>query len=269
MPTPQAFAPIGLADLTTANTDGTGVFDVLMQSLKLHLQQEFDLNRIKGSEFSTVYLGALQASMATSLQFLVQRQASNQEALIKEKQLALMDAQLANLQKEGDNLLVQKAILEAQAQQIAAQTALLGAQKLQSDADTALTAQKTDNALIEKGVLIAQKCKLQAEFDVLMLTKDKTVSETALLSQKIVTERAQITALGVDADSVVGRQKQLFAAQTAGFARDAEQKAAKLLIDSWNVRRTTDEGTSANSTNNLDDSAVGRAVTAMLAGIGA
>ena len=244
---PAALNPVTVADLTTA-IDGQGVFDVLMQTSKAHLQQEFDQNRIKGSEFSTVYLGALQQVMATSLQFLLQKTAANQEALIRAKQLALMDTQLATA--------------EQQLLQAVAQTAQIQAQ-------TALVNQQTANALIEKDVLIAQKCKLQAEFDVLLLTKDKTTSETQLLEQKIVTERAQITELGVDENSVVGRQKQLYVAQTNGFTRDAEQKVAKVLVDSWNVRRTTDEGTSANSTNKLDDASVGRAVDKLLAGIGA
>jgi hypothetical protein len=73
----------------------------------------------------------------------------------------------------------------------------------------------------------------------------------------------------VDADSVVGKQRLVYAAQTSGFTRDAEQKAAKVMVDSWNVRRTTDEATSANGTNNLDDGSVGRAVSKLLAGVAA
>ena len=87
--------------------------------------------------------------------------------------------------------------------------------------------------------------------------------------QKVITERAQVQAIGVDADSVIGKQKSLYQAQTDGFKRDAEQKAAKLMVDSWNIRRTTDEATVADQTNMLADSVVGRAVAKMLAGVGA
>ena len=118
-------------------------------------------------------------------------------------------------------------------------------------------------------VLDGQKCKLDAEFDLLGVEKLKATSENALLIQKGLTEKAQITALGVDDDSVIGKQKALYTAQTAGFARDAEQKAAKLLTDTWNVRRTTDEATVADGVNLLSDATIGRAVTKMLAGVGA
>jgi hypothetical protein len=124
-------------------------------------------------------------------------------------------------------------------------------------------------ASAELDVLLAQKCKLEAEFDLIMLEKLKVTAETALLNQKTVTEQAQVTALGVDADSVIGKQKALYTAQTNGFARDAEQKAAKLMSDTWAVRRTTDEATVADATNVLHDVAIGRAINKMLDGVGA
>lgn len=132
-----------------------------------------------------------------------------------------------------------------------------------------LVTQQGLNAVIEGDVLRAQECKLKAEYDLTLLMKDKTSAETALLTQKIATEKAQTVALGVDDDSVIGKQKLLYKAQTEGFARDAEQKVAKLMTDTWNVRRTTDEGTVADGTNMLADAVVGRAVTKMLTGIGA
>ena len=132
-----------------------------------------------------------------------------------------------------------------------------------------LVNQQRINAEVEMKVLQAQVCKLQAEFDLIQEQKLKGAAETALLTQKAVTERAQTLAVGVDADSVLGKQKALYQAQTDGFKRDAEQKAAKLMVDSWNVRRTTDEGTVADATNKLADFYVGSAVSKLLAGVGA
>lgn len=146
---------------------------------------------------------------------------------------------------------------------------LIQAQIEKVNAEIDLVKQQTANAVIEAEVLRAQKCKLDAEFDVLLQSKLKTAAEVTLLAQKTQTEKAQTVAMGVDADSVIGRQKALYAAQATGFERDAEQKVAKLMIDSWNVRRTTDEGTVADGTNMLYDPAVGRAVNKLLAGVGA
>lgn len=214
------FPPDQITDLTSATIDGTGVFDVLMRANKAHLEQEFVKGRIKGPEYATVYLGALDAVLGASIQFLLQR---------------------AKAQAEIDQI----------------------------KAQTNLVTQQIANAVIEGTVLVAQECKLRAEFDVLMATLLKTDQETQLLMWKVTTEKAQTTEMGVDANSVVGRQKDLYLAQTSGFTRDAEQKVAKVMVDSWNVRRTTDEGTVADGVNNLNDVSVGRAVTKLLAGVGA
>lgn len=222
------------ATLTEANIDGNGVFDVLMKATKAHLESEFQKNRIKGTEYAEVYLGALTQVMQTALQFVLTQQKVDLEAQLLQKQIAKADAELLQVQK---------------------QTALLEQQRL--------------NAITENTVLVAQECKLRAEYDLTMASITRTNEEVALLTQKTATERAQVTAMGVDADSVVGRQKGLYLAQADGFKRDAEQKATKIMVDSWNVRRTTDEATVADSTNMLNDAAVGRAVTKLLTGVGA
>jgi hypothetical protein len=351
---------IAVTDLTQATLEGTGIFDVLMRANKAHLESEFNKGRIKGPEYSTVYLGSLTQVMQTALQLLLTKDKTDLENQLIEKQIELAQIQIdktvaeklqveaqtllinqqkANLVAEALNIPKQGALLDAQKDvqveqraaviaetlrtgkqsaqieqetlnlasqklQIEAQTQLVGqqktnliaeaanlpkqgllidaqkdvqlqqklnltSQKLQVEAETVLTAQKTTNAVTENTVLVAQECKLRAEYDLTMGSVLKTAQETSLLSQKTATERAQITAMGVDEDSVVGRQKALYQAQTTGFTRDAEQKAAKLLVDSWNVRRTTDEGTVADSVNMLNDATVGRAVNKLLDGVGA
>lgn len=225
---------VTVSQLTTATLEGTGVFDVLMKAAAAHLESEFAKNRIKGAEYSQVYLGAMTQVMQTALQLLLSQQKVDLEAQLLQKQVEKAAAEIIEVEKR---------------------TLLIQQQKL--------------NAEVENTVLVAQECKLRAEYDLTMANITRVNEEVALLTQKTATERAQTTALGVDADSVVGRQKGLYLAQTNGFTRDAEQKAAKLMVDSWNVRRTTDEGTVADSTNMLNDAAVGRAVTKLLAGVNA
>lgn len=142
-------------------------------------------------------------------------------------------------------------------------------QKDKTDAEVRLINQQILNAEVENRVLEAQVCKLKAEFDLLQEQRLKTTEETGLMAQKKITEKAQTVGAGVDEDSVVGRQKMLYLAQTDGFKRDAEQKAAKILVDTWNVRRTTDEGTVADSTNMLNDATIGRAISKLLTGVAA
>jgi hypothetical protein len=247
--------PITLNDLSTASLDGSGVFDVLMKSMKTHLEQEFKLNRIKGPEYSTVYLGSLTAVLNGSVQFLLSKDKAANDAALIAAQIRLVDAQIL---------------------QTSAQTRLVEAQIIKQATDKLLTDQQIINLASEAlnipkqgAVLDAQKCKLEAEFDLLILNKDKTVQETTLLALKGVTERAQTSGVAVDADSIVGRQKSLYAAQTSGFARDAEQKAAGVLVDAWKISVTASDSATANSLNKLDDSTVGRVVDKLLSGVNA
>lgn len=227
-------AAISITELTTAALNGTGAFDVLMRANKAHLESEFDKGRIKGTEYSTVYLGSLESVMRTALEFTIQSRKVALEAQLLEQQIFLAQAEIRK-----------------------------------ADAQIDLTKQQTANAVIEATVLTAQECKLRAEYDLVMSQTMKSTAENDLLVQKVVTEKAQTQSIGVDQNSVVGKQNALYSAQTLGFTRDSEQKVAKMMIDSWNVRRTTDEGTEANGTNMLNDSTVGRAINKMLSGIGA
>lgn len=295
---------IPVSTLTQATLAGEGIFDVLMRATKAHLEEEYGKNRIKGAEYSTVYLGSLESTMRTALEFLVQgkrlsleTELLSQQILLAEvevqkaqaelaillasvdkvpAEIALLEAQTAqsvqqtaNLLAESANIVKQGVLLDAQSAQSVQQTANLLSEKALTDARVTLTDQQAVNAITEGLVLTAQKCKLDAEFDVLQVTKLKTTEEVGLLAQKRATEKAQTVELGVDENSVIGRQKQLYTAQSAGFSRDAEQKAAKILADSWSVRRTTDEGTVADGVNLLNDATVGRAIGKLLTGVGA
>ena len=221
-------------DLTEATLEGNGIFDVLMRANKAHLDAEYTKNRIKGTEYSTVYLGSLEPILRASLEFLLQRNKAAAEARLIEQQILVAKAEIDKVK-----------------------------------AQTELVKQQTDNAVIEATVLLAQECKLRAEYDVLLLQKAKVSAETGLLVQKVVTEQAQVTEMGVDANSVIGKQKALYGAQTDGFKRDAEQKAATIMVGTWNARRMTDEGTIADGTNRLGDVDLGRTITKLLNGIGA
>lgn len=82
-------ADISITDLTNGSLAGTGVFDILMRSVDLHLQREFDASRIKGTDYANVYVTALGQVMAQSVQFVLGEQAAD-------KQADLLDAQTAN-----------------------------------------------------------------------------------------------------------------------------------------------------------------------------
>ena len=218
-------------DFTTAiqpNSDvaGLGIFDVMMNSVRANVYEEYEEGRITGAEYAQVYLSAMNSAGDRALQFLLQKDKAALEA--------------NNISLQGD-------ILKLQAEKLALEVLLADSQIKESE---------------------ARVCKLQAEYDVLLAQLLKITAETGLVTQKTATEMAQVSDANVSESSVLGRQKALYTEQANAFQRDAEQKATKIMVDTWNIRKTTDEGTTTDGTG-LSNNDIGRAVSKLMSGIGA
>jgi len=106
-----------LSDATTA-IDGTGNFDKLMKVVTLHVEAQFTAGRITGTDYATVYLGALQSTLAQAVTFTLNMNKANEEASLLEKKV-LTEIQQATLLVKQQNkadaevaLLGQKEITE-------------------------------------------------------------------------------------------------------------------------------------------------------------
>ena len=182
MATLPAIAPISNEDLTTKVVNGTGIFDELMTAAHAHLDQEWGKQRITGTQYAEVYLGQMTAVLQQSVAFLVQRDAIYLNNLLTQAQIDKANKELALLDKQIE-------LIEAQ-----------------------IASQEANNTLI---------------------------------AQKVKTEKAQIQDI-VDGEVVVGvtgAQTALYKQQKEGFIRDAEQKALKIISDTWITRKTVDDGT--------------------------
>lgn len=224
---------LSVADYTSADTTGNGVFDVMMKTVHAQLMREYEANRIKGTEFSTVYLGVLNTVLQVANEFTLTSKKVSLDLQIQEKQLQVLEQQRLNAVAEGLNL---------------------AAQKLQIEAQTLLITQQRTN-LVDELLTSA-------------LTRSRIEQEIVVLEGKAASELAQVDGTGVQENSVIGRQMALYEAQADGIVRDAEQKAAQILSSTWNIRRTTAEDEEANGYNRLNDSHVGLAIGKMLEGVG-
>lgn len=333
-------------DITEGTLTGSGVFDSLMRSVKVHLDEEFKKNRFSGEEYANLYLGAVTAVLQQSIQYsLTKDQSEAQAALLAAQTLKtaederLVTQQVANLAVENTNLVKQGTLLDKQViladeelQKSIAQTALVVAQELNLDAerdnmvlqgikiaqettligsqnvkiisDKLLVEQQTANLAQEssnipkQGYLLdkqvnklsedilastaernlkveqelltqAQTSKTTKELDALTAQITKTTEETAVLAQRKKTEAAQIsdTVDGIAVTGVLGKQQALYTAQKDGYARDAEQKLAKIAMDIWSVQRSTDEGFTVTGTG-LDNAGMGEIISKAKQGIG-
>jgi len=281
--------PITITDLTAGVITGDGVFDKLMASMSSQLQEEYRTGRITGTEYASLYAATLQSSIDRALTFLLERDKNLLEREILEKQRDTLELGKVTVVKEQEILVKQKDALVIAETTALKQQELLVKQKdalivsettslreqeiLEKQRDTleigkVTAAHERDLAAAQILNMQAATCKLQAEFDVLVKTLDKMSTEILLLNQKKVTETAQTNGAGITADSVIGKQTLLYGNQASAFLRDAEQKAAGIMTDVWNVSRTTDEATVRDATNKLADANIGAVVTKLMDGVG-
>lgn len=237
---------IDVASLTDGSINGDGVFDKLMTSVTAHIERQSSNSRITGSDYANVYLGSLTTVLNQSSSFLLQSEQLN-------KQLLLLDEQIANVQANSELVAAQKAKMEADTALSVKQLEVLQAQIEQSNASTALTNRQKTNA--------------EAQYDLILKQQDKADKETALLDQKLTTEIAQTIGDETTVKGILGKQMELIQKQAEGFDRNAEQKLVKMMIDTWTVRQSTDGADTLN--NGLADSEINNVLNIAKTGVGA
>lgn len=237
---------ININDLTDGQINGDGTFDKLMTSVTAHVERQYKNSRVTGADYANVYLGSLTAVLGQSSTFLLQSEQLN-------KQLQLLDAQIAN---------------------VTANTELVDAQVAKMEADTAISVKQLellDNQILESQANVAlvnqQKLNAEAQYTLIQKQQLKVDKESELLAQKLTTEIAQTSGNETTVQGVLGKQMELIQKQADGFDRNAEQKLVKMMIDTWTVRQSTDGADVLN--NGLGDSEINNVLNIAKTGIGA
>ncbi len=319
----QQVPDISVSDLTSVSLDGTGVFDLLFKTMTLHMDAQFQGDKLRGAEYAKVYLGSLSSVLNESVNFLLNKDKVSLELELLNEQKAkllketeLLDVQIQqirnNIDVENANLELRKKESEAQVKLTESQNLkvledvkLSGKQleKLDNDIfisterldlesreidtrilkieqDTALTKVQEQKVQVDKEVAEVQKAKIEndlfidtqnlelrknstdseislrtkqeaeitSQIDLRTKQKDKLDSEIELISIKQITEIGQVSdtnqkpVANNPIQGLVGKQRSVYDKQAEGFLRDAEQKAAKIMTDAFNVQYATLNG---------------------------
>ena len=177
-------ALITIDDLTTGTVNGTGVFDQLMQTVKAQLQEEYQANRIRGTDYASVYTNAIAAVLQQSMAFLMGQQQAD-------KQAELLAAQIAQTEQQTLLLAAQTALTQQQAANALTENATLLKQQAKLDAEIIVTtnqgqliAQQKTNAVLEGNILGSQKLKVDGEIALQAAQTGKVIADTALTEQE-------------------------------------------------------------------------------------
>jgi hypothetical protein len=97
---------IQITDLTSTTTvtqgiaNGTGVFDKLMNSVNLYLDDQYKSGRLKGTDYANVLLGSMQTVLAQSVQYALQEKLLEAQIDDVRKGIELKAQQIANMVDE-------------------------------------------------------------------------------------------------------------------------------------------------------------------------
>ena len=166
---------ITVDDITNASisdngvVSGTGIFDKLMQTSILHIEDQLDKNHLTQGEAGQVYSAMVQNAMQQAVQFVLQEKVVEADIALKEKQLEISA-------KELEIKAAQLAFTERQTVQVEKQTSNLENQDLLTLAQIGKTKIDADVA----SVLGAKEVDIK-EQELVKLTK-----ETTLVSQKVI-----------------------------------------------------------------------------------
>jgi len=87
---------------------GDGVFDNMMTTISKHIDAQYQLGRIKGPDYSTVYLGAMQSAVTESMRFVLQQQIAEKQTDSEAAKVDLVKRQTQGFDDDAKNKLLKQ-----------------------------------------------------------------------------------------------------------------------------------------------------------------
>lgn len=268
--------PLTVEQLTTRTPGGTGVFDALMDTYRLHLREEMEKGRITGAEYTKAYIALAESAMNQAAAFLLgkdqafwQAQTAQIGALTARIQFESAKVQLATVQLEALNQEANYALtkmklasedidycinkfnlektLPAQLELTEVQKAgaLLSNQAAQYNLSTIMPLQQQMLIKQVDGQGISNNTATFNLSDVAPQQLKNLQAQQKLYLEQMEAQRGQTHDMRSDnfpVSGVMGKQKELYSQQVTSYQRDAEVKAAKIFSDAWITQKTIDEG---------------------------
>ena len=259
---------LNISDLTTSKLQGSGVFDVLLETARVQLDDQYNKQRIRGPEYAEAYIAMFQATLQAATAFALAKERQALELKGLELQNDLVQAQIDQVRDQMQKTPYEIAQIKASTDQTEAQTANIAKDTELKDYQlTELYPAQLANAEKQLDLLSAQIDVQKEQLELLKEQVSQAEAQTAYYQQKVITEEAQTDPSVIKSGSVIASQIALMQGQLDGYKRNAEQAVLQVMANTWNVRRQTDEDTSANSTNLFDDATIGKMVQQAFAGV--
>lgn len=95
------YADFNIDEITTGKINGKGTFDVLMKTLELHLRQEYENQRIRGTDYANAYIGLINNALGQVTDYAIQKAKLPLELQLTEAQIQKIGADTILVTKQG------------------------------------------------------------------------------------------------------------------------------------------------------------------------
>ena len=296
IPNSEVSTDYNISELTSGELGGNGTFDIIMGALNAHIEHQFKLGRIRGTDFANTYMQAMQMALQQASSYAIakaklplelqQLEAQNHkiatDIAVMTKQGALYDSQTLQTMAQTEQVKLETAKkVPAEIEQIKQQTDLIKEQtrkevyELVHIKPLELENARTEVEIKEQQIEVS-KADLAIKQQQLELAKyqftyqapsevAKTKSEADYYKYRAINEQAQTDPSVVREGSTTALNNALIKEQSRQFMRSAQQGFLSEMIGSWKVRYNADPdavGNGVDDDNKLNDPYIGKVLTA-------
>ena len=267
IPNSEVSTDYNISELTSGELGGNGTFDIIMGALNAHIEHQFKLGRIRGTDFANTYIQAMQMALQQASSYAIakaklplelqQLEAQNlkiaTDIAVMTKQGGLYDAQIIQTTKETQLKEYELTKIKPLELENAKTEVKIKEQQIEvSKADLAIKQQQLE--------LAKYQFTYQAPSEVA-----KTKSEADYYKYRAINEQAQTDPSVVREGSTTALNNALIKEQSRQFMRSAQQGFLSEMIGSWKVRYNADPdavGNGVDDENKLNDPYIGKVLTA-------
>lgn len=169
IPNSEVSADYSISELTSGGLGGNGTFDIIMGAVNAHIEHQFKLGRIRGTDYANTYIQAMQMALQQASSYAIAKAKLPLELQQLEAQNHKIATDIAVMTKQG-------ALYDAQTLQTMAQT---GQTKQQTD----LIKEQTRKEVYETDFVLPKQLQ-QTDAQIAQLTKDTQLKEYELVHIK-------------------------------------------------------------------------------------
>ena len=167
---------LSISELTEASLDGNGVLDILLRTMRLHLQREFEANRITGTAYASVYTESMNIFLQQAVQYTLAKSKLALELQQMQEQVKLLQLQQDQTIAQTNKIATDTAVAIKQGYLIDAQTCEVQARTNQINAEVGLKLPE-EVALIKNQTILTAKQSLQVEAQTRLTNSQTTQTE--------------------------------------------------------------------------------------------